>query len=117
MKVIIGRARPDHAVLPHPFSPLQTDPSYPSGHTVFVAAFALALALALGDTRWRALVAALGAVAAVAMLLSAMVNGIHYPTDVVASVVWVIRVLPAARWLWVDVILARVRLPRASAGR
>lgn len=115
LKLVVGRPRPDHALLPHPFQPLQTDPSYPSGHTVFVVAFALALSLALRDTRWRHLVVGLAALFVVVLMVSVLIDGIHYPTDVLASVVWGVAVFPAARWLWVDVILRRIPLPWASA--
>ncbi len=49
VKEIVHRARPDVAVLPHPF-PVQPDPGYPSGHTVYITAFVIALVWLLRDT-------------------------------------------------------------------
>lgn len=61
--------------------------SFPSGHTLVVAAFAAAGALVLGRlwpaTRKPALVAALGWVTLVAF--SRLVLGVHWPTDVLAA--------------------------------
>lgn len=37
-----------------------------------------------------------------------VIDGVHYPSDVVASIVWGIVVAPLARMLWVSVVLRRV---------
>lgn len=109
VKLYVDRPRPPAALLPHPFSPLQVDPSYPSGHTVFVAAFAMAVVMLLHGTRWHALAAGLGALVTVGVGVSLMIDAVHFPTDVLASMAWSAAVAPAARVLWVDVIM--VRLP------
>ncbi|WP_062292356.1 phosphatase PAP2 family protein [Demequina phytophila] len=104
-KVVVARPRPDMAALAHPFSPAQSDGSFPSGHTVFVAALAIAVFYLLKETRW-ATAAILGGVIAIATISVAVVSdGLHYPTDVIASICWALAMAPVARWLTVDLIL------------
>ncbi|MEK6343398.1 MAG: phosphatase PAP2 family protein, partial [Curtobacterium sp.] len=64
VKEIVHRARPDVAVLPHPF-PVQPDPGYPSGHTVYITAFVIALIWLLRENRWHRVVLVAGTVAIV----------------------------------------------------
>lgn len=103
-KVAAARPRPDIVTLAHPFSPAQSDGSFPSGHTAFVAALAIAVFYLLKETRW-ANGAILGGVIAVAAISVAVVgDGLHYPTDVIASICWALAMAPVARWLTVDLI-------------
>lgn len=104
VKLVVARPRPDAGVLTHPFVSTQTDGSYPSGHTVFVAAVAMAFWFLWRDSRYRALVIVGGAVAMGLIGLAVIVDGLHYPSDVLASVVWSVTVAPTARWLVVDVV-------------
>ena len=82
LKVLIGRARP--ALWE---SQWYWGSSFPSGHTLVVAAFAMAAALAVGRllpaARTTALAAALAWIARVAA--SRLVLGAHWPTDVLAA--------------------------------
>jgi membrane-associated phospholipid phosphatase len=112
VKILVHRPRPDAYMLIHPFSPAQLDASYPSGHAVFIGAFVIALLYLLSDTRWFSLgvVVGIGLVAAVALAL--VIDGVHYPTHVLASILWFITVAPAARVIWVDWILVRLRHTR-----
>ncbi|MEU5979115.1 phosphatase PAP2 family protein [Streptomyces sp. NPDC047315] len=79
--------------------------SYPSGHTAFLTAFALAVALLaagrLGLGRaagtWLVLAAALGAGAAMGWAQVAL--GAHYPTDVLGGWCTALAVVPATAWL------------------
>ncbi|MFJ3957498.1 phosphatase PAP2 family protein [Arthrobacter sp. NPDC090010] len=107
LKVIVERPRPELSALSHPFSPWQSDASYPSGHTAFVVALTVAFCFLLRGTRWVPLVIAVGILATVVVGLSVMTNGLHYPTDVLASVLWSLAMAPTARWLVVDLVLAR----------
>lgn len=83
IKVLVGRARP---------ALWQTEwywgPSFPSGHTLVVAAFATALALGASriwpSTRRTALSIALVWILVVAC--SRLVLGVHWPTDVLAAI-------------------------------
>jgi undecaprenyl-diphosphatase len=104
IKIIVGRDRPVAARQVFPFLPTPTDASYPSGHTTFIAALVLA-AVALTQTRRSRLIAATvgGAVIAVAAFL-VMVDGIHYPSDALASILWVLGVAPFMRLAWLHLV-------------
>ncbi|MFJ3880136.1 phosphatase PAP2 family protein [Streptomyces sp. NPDC090077] len=79
--------------------------SYPSGHTAFATAFALAVALlatgrlGLGRTAGTALVLAAALVAGAAMGWAQVTLGAHYPTDVLGGWCTALAVVPATAWL------------------
>ena len=102
VKLLVHRPRPDVHLMSHPFSPVQVDPSFPSGHTVFITAFVIALVYVLRDTRWVWVAAIAGGVLVVGVGLCLAIDAVHYPTDVVASILWSLAVAPAARLIWVD---------------
>lgn len=108
LKVVVGRPRPDGSVLPHPFVPVQPDASFPSGHTVFVVALVLAGLMLVPSGPRRRVLAVLGGVVVLVVSTALAVDGVHWPTDVVASVVWALAVAPVARIVWVDLVLTRV---------
>lgn len=105
LKLVVERPRPDGADLAHPFSPIQTDASFPSGHVAFVTALLLAASMLVADRRARAVLLTVGGLVVASIALALAVDGVHWPADVVASVVWSVAVAPAARLLWVDVVL------------
>jgi membrane-associated phospholipid phosphatase len=73
-----------HALAAPRFGWLVGPVSWPSGHST--AAMALALAAVLcAPARWRPVVAALGAVLAVAVGYSVVATGMHYPSDVLGG--------------------------------
>lgn len=117
LKLLVGRPRPDVHLLPHPFLPSPADPSYPSGHTVFVTALVLALLLVVRGTPLRRPVAIVGSIVVVIVAVALAVDAVHYPTDVLASVAWSVGVAPAARWVWVDLVMARVAGRRTRSRR
>lgn len=82
LKVLIGRARP--ALWE---SQWYWGSSFPSGHTLVVAAFAMATALTVGRLLPAARTAALAAALAWTALVAAsrLVLGAHWPTDVLAA--------------------------------
>lgn len=108
LKVVVGRPRPDGSLLPHPFVPVQPDASFPSGHTVFVVALVLAGLMLVPAGPRRRVLAVLGGVVVLVVATALAVDGVHWPTDVVASVVWALAVAPVARIVWVDLVLTRV---------
>ena len=81
IKVAVGRLRPDEGV------GVYAGASFPSGHTVGVAAFATAVAIvAMGIWPKSRLLAASLAVAWTALVaLSRLILGAHWPTDVLAA--------------------------------
>jgi undecaprenyl-diphosphatase len=87
--------------------------SYPSGHTAFLTAFALVVALlatgrlGLGRTAGTSLVFAAALVAGGAMGWAQVALGAHYPTDVLGGWCTALAVIPATAWL-VDRMADRV---------
>jgi len=79
--------------------------SYPSGHTAFLTALALMVALlatgrfGLGRTAGTSLVLAAALVAGAAMGWAQVALGAHYPTDVLGGWCTALAVVPAAAWL------------------
>lgn len=115
VKVVVNRPRPELAHLTHHFSSMPTDASFPSGHVAFAAALALTVAVMLRRSRWFAPAVVAGALLVALMALSVAIDGVHYPTDAAASVVWVVGVFPLARAAWVVADSAVVRRLRARA--
>lgn len=79
--------------------------SYPSGHTAFLTAVALAVALlavgriGLGRTAGTLLVLAAALVAGAAMGWAQVALSAHYPTDVLGGWCTALAVVPATAWL------------------
>lgn len=79
--------------------------SYPSGHTAFLSALALVVALCatgplrLGRTAGTSLVLAAALVAGAAMGWAQVALGAHYPTDVLGGWCTALAVVPATAWL------------------
>ncbi|MFJ6838551.1 phosphatase PAP2 family protein [Streptomyces sp. NPDC091209] len=79
--------------------------SYPSGHTAFATALALAVALlatgrlGLGRTAGTLLVLGAALVAGTAMGWAQVALGAHYPTDVLGGWCTALAVIPATAWL------------------
>lgn len=79
--------------------------SYPSGHTAFLTALALMVALlaagrlGLGRTAGTSLVLAAALVAGGAMGWAQVALGAHYPTDVLGGWCTALAVIPATAWL------------------
>lgn len=116
VKEIVHRARPDVAVLPHPF-PVQPDPGYPSGHTVYITAFVIALIWLLRENRWHRVVLVAGTVAIVVVFFAVSIDAVHYPTDAAASILWSLAVAPGVRVVWVDWLMPRVPFLRRPRSR
>ncbi|WP_438489469.1 phosphatase PAP2 family protein [Streptomyces sp. S186] len=79
--------------------------SYPSGHTAFLTAVALVVALlatgrlGLGRTAGTLLVLGAALVAGAAMGWAQVALGAHYPTDVLGGWCTALAVVPATAWL------------------
>jgi undecaprenyl-diphosphatase len=72
-----------------------------------MVAFVIAALYLLAGTRWFRIGVIAGGVLVAIVVLSVIIDGLHYPTDALASVAWAVLVAPAARLVWVDWILAR----------
>ena len=94
VKAIVHRPRPDAQLLPHPLASQPSDASYPSGHEAFVAAVVVVVLLMVRGTTARAVVGVVGALAIIAVGFSLVTDGVHYPTDVAASVLWALTLAP-----------------------
>jgi undecaprenyl-diphosphatase len=96
--------------------------SYPSGHTAFLTALALVVALlatgrlGLGRTAGTSLVLAAALVAGAVMGWAQVALGAHYPTDVLGGWCTALAVIPATAWL-VDRTADRLVDRMADAGR
>ncbi len=107
MKLIVHRPRPDAHALVHHLSPMPVDPSFPSGHMVFVSTLVVALVMLAGDSRWKSLIMVVGGLLMVFVAVVLVSDGVHYPSDVVASIVWSLGVAPLMLTLWNRYVLPR----------
>lgn len=110
IKPLFARPRPDPHGLVHPLPLDLTDYSYISGHTVFMTAFVLALALALRGTAAHQWVVRLGTVAVAGICVVVLTNGVHYPSDVLGALIWATGTFPLVSRTVVS--LARRRVPQ-----
>ncbi len=99
VKVIVHRPRPAANVadtlVPNP------DPdSYPSGHVCFAIALGFAILVLVARSRVRVLVAILAIILSLVTSASRVYLAIHYPTDVVASIVFAAAAFIAIETLW-----------------
>jgi membrane-associated phospholipid phosphatase len=88
LKILVDRPRPDATLLLHPFAPMPTDASYPSGHAVFITSLAMAFIFLARGRRFQPLVIVAGILGAILLTVSFPYIGVHYVSDVVASLVW-----------------------------
>ena len=77
---------------------------------VFVTTLVITLALLHRNTRSRMTTAAVGAVVVALVVVALVTDGVHYPTDVLASMIWALTVTPAVRYIWVDLLMPRLPL-------
>lgn len=82
LKLLVAQERPCRSVLPDPSCPGAENWSFPSNHTTI--AFALATAIVLVTRSWWAWSAYLAALAAGA---ARVVDGVHFPHDVLAGAI------------------------------
>lgn len=112
IKTLVHRARPDHAVIANPLGIVPADASFPSGHMVFVATLAVSFLLLARRSMHRGTVTVVGAVVVVVVAFSLVADGVHYPSDVISSIVWSLGVTPLVLHL-----SNRYVLPRAFPSR
>lgn len=117
VKLLVDRPRPDVAGLAHHFDTMPLDASFPSGHVVFVTALTVTTVVMLRGTAWQVPALIAGIVLIVLMAASVVVDGVHYPTDALAAVLWVLGVFSAVRIGWATIaVLWAVDLLRRRLG-
>jgi membrane-associated phospholipid phosphatase len=84
-KLIVSRARLSSSLLVDPLVPESGWDSFPSGHTSFAVALAIALYLLARNTKWSTTVACAGVVFALAVGASRLYLGVHYPSDIAGA--------------------------------
>jgi len=99
-KVVIGRIRPDPALLLDPLAPEPVSNSFPSGHTCLAVALVLAAYFLARGSRAEKPVLWTGMILAVIVGWSRVYIGAHYPLDVMASFPATIGVVVLMAGLW-----------------
>ena len=108
VKLLVQRPRPVLAGVHHAVESW----SYPSGHVALVTALVLGL-VAVTHGKARAQVAAVGTVVVIVVATSRLALGVHYPTDVLAAIVWTSAVWVVVR----HIALTQIRAGRAGSRR
>ena len=117
VKLVVHRLRPDTSLLPFPFKPAQIDASYPSGHAAFITALVVTIVLGLGAGRSRWLAGIIGGLFILGASTALVIDGVHFPSDVIASIIWGIVVAPFVRMIWVSGVLRGVDDARSRRRR
>lgn len=104
IKLLVHRARPDIPSLTHILVLEPGGLSFPSGHTSFAACLMLGLIVVSVGRRWRPLLIGAAAVVVLATAASRVYLGVHYPSDVVASIVYAIAAVALVNAAWVLVM-------------
>ncbi|MBW4043140.1 MAG: phosphatase PAP2 family protein [Acidobacteria bacterium] len=108
VKLLVDRHRPDATVMSFPYTPVQHDASFPSGHGTFIVILVIAL-VALVPRHLRPAATVLGAIIVAFAGFLLVVDGVHFTTDVLASVLWCLGVGPFVRAVWVRLVLPRAQ--------
>lgn len=117
VKLVVHRLRPDASLLPFPFDPAQIDASYPSGHAAFLTALVITIVLGLGTGRSRWLAGIIGGLLILGASTALVIDGVHFPSDVIASIIWGIVVAPLVRMIWVSGVLRGIDDARSRRRR
>lgn len=104
MKMIYMRPRPDKAELAHPSQFDPADWSYPSGHTVIITITMVALIIVTTGTKVESVPRVLAPILVVLVGFTVLTLGVHFPTDMIASIIWGLTVTPLV-WLGVSALL------------
>ncbi|MBC7442463.1 MAG: phosphatase PAP2 family protein [Ramlibacter sp.] len=100
VKLLVQRARPDIPSLAHVLVLEPGGLSFPSGHTSFAACFLLGFFVVARGRLWRPLLAGAATVVVLGVACSRVYLGVHYPSDVAASIVYAIAGVTLADGIW-----------------
>ncbi|MDJ0379136.1 phosphatase PAP2 family protein [Cryobacterium sp. PH31-L1] len=100
IKLLVHRARPDIPSLPHILLLEPGGLSFPSGHTSFAACLLLGIILVTSGRRWHPFVIGTSTVVVLATAASRVYLGVHYPSDVVASIVYSLAAVALVNAAW-----------------
>lgn len=118
-KLLVARPRPPAGVV-HSLAPETGSNSYPSGHVAFAFSVAVAAWFLVRGTRRSRPVAVAGAVGVALVAFSRLYLGVHYPGDVVGSVLVASSAIVLLTGLWHRflraALLARPMVARIESG-
>jgi membrane-associated phospholipid phosphatase len=100
LKLIAHRARPDYHLLAHPLVREVNFASFPSGHTCAATALGVGLIFLFRGTRTRRWLVPLVVLVLLGVAFSRLYVGAHYPTDVIAALVYTTAAIVAFLALW-----------------
>ena len=100
VKLLVHRARPDYHLLAHPLSTEANFASFPSGHTCLITALVLGFVLLLRGHRAQKWVIVGGVAAVLIVAWSRLYIGEHYPSDVIAAVLYTSAVMVLFLAVW-----------------
>ncbi|MET4901592.1 phosphatase PAP2 family protein [Paenarthrobacter sp. CC6] len=107
-KILVSRSRPPGEAVTALVPETRLD-SFPSGHTAFATAMALAFVIVVARTRAQRIVAlGLGAAGVILVAFSRLYLGVHYLSDVAGSVVISTAAILAWLPLWNNLIAPRL---------
>lgn len=108
-KIVVAGPRPNGALLDHPLLAESGVDSFPSGHTTFVASFAIACWVLTRRSRWEIPVVVVGVAAIAAMGSTRLYVSAHYLTDVIGSVMVALTAAVFFAGIWNRIGLAILR--------
>ena len=113
VKIIVDRPRPTRRLMVSDLSPIPLHYSFPSGHTSIALAIGLGFAFALGANRAAFRTLAAGALGS-GVAVSRVYLGVHYVTDVTASLLLTSFVVVAVELVWRASGAQKVQVPSPS---
>ncbi|MGV8885694.1 MAG: phosphatase PAP2 family protein [Microbacteriaceae bacterium] len=115
IKLLVHRARPDIPSLAHPLIFEPGGLSFPSGHTTFVTCLVLGVLMISTARRLRIVVLVGGAILVLATAASRVYLGVHYPSDVIASIVYSVAGVVFVDSVWNELVVPHWNSRRARA--